>query len=459
MIAVNIGKTFLKAYNQKYGRSYSAKEFFERQFFPLFYDHQKYMQWITNSPFVQGIRKGEYPTKDERAEKLKKLIEKISTYAPDASIAIGFPSLDLVATTSGQITNIELGITEEDVYASWIGGGFGIGVQGGLVIFFDVPEILLKLYDGWQIYRNYLEEIPKLRPNQIDTWNGQWLSHVYNLRNYVESSPTANFEPFSIKKDGTVEIATQKWVKVLLGIAQHFPGQKITGYIFSLGQMNTTIGFIPFFLPDIVKPIDYYKRLFGENDFLQNAKIIEDLLGDDFSLRQSCMRGQIGIEAMQPRNLMPYIRLKRGEYKMPVYKKAPTIRPKKDETTEEFEVRQKKAFEKYNQQLVTFKTYEGWIMATLDDESLYAKAEKYAQCFIEYQKGAGKGKKDRINHVKQVLKAKNRRFFIEELITIIENEKLEQINELVEEVVKIPSDNFPYFLTLIRFRYAYLNQN
>ena len=334
----------------------------------------------------------------------------------------------------------------------------GVGVQGGLVIFLDVPEILLKLYDGWQIYRNYLKEMPKLRPNQIDTWNGQWLSHAYNSRNYVESSPTANFEPFSTKKDGTVEVATQKWVKILVGIAQHFPGKKITGYIFSLGQMNTTIGFIPFFLPSILKPIDYYKKLFGENDFLQNAKIIEDLLGGDFSLRQSCMRGQIGIEAMQPKGLMPFIKMERGEIKLPAYKKEPQLKLQNDESAEEFEDRKKRAFIKYNEQLVTFKTYEGWLMATLDDASLYEKAEKYAQCFIEYQKGAGKGKKDRINHIKQALKAKNRRFFIEELITIIENEKLEPINELVEQIVKMPPDNFPYFLTLIRFRYAYLNQ-
>ncbi len=458
MIAVNIGKTFLKAYNQKYGKSYSAKEFFEQEFFPLFYDHPKYMQWITNSPFVQGIRKGEYPTEDERAEKLERLIEKISTYAPDASIAIGFPSLDLVATTSGQITNIELGITEEDVYASWIGGGLGIGVQGGLVIFLDVPEILLKLYDGWHIYRNYLEEIPKLRPNQIDTWNGQWLSHVYNPRNYVESSPTANFAPFSTKKDGSVEVTTQKWVKVLSGIAQRFPDQKLTGYIFKLGQMNETIGFIPFFLPEIVKPIDYYKRLFGENDFLQNAIIIEDLLGDDFSLKQSCMRGQIGIEAMQPKGLMPFIRLKR-EAKVPEYKRKPHLTPKKGESVEEFKERQIKTFEKYNEQIVTFKTYEGWLMATLDDVSLYEKAERYAKCFIEYEAGAGKGRKNRANHVKQALQAKNRRSFIDSLTTIIEEEKMDEINNLVEDVVKMPVDNFQYFLTLIRFRYAYLNQN
>ncbi len=458
MIAVNIGKTFLRAYNHKYDKNYSAKEFFEQEFFPLFYNHPKYMQWVTNSPFVQGLRKGKYPTEDERVQKLDRLKDKISSLSPDASIAIGFPSLDLVATTSGQITNLDLGIKEEDVYASWIGGGFGIGVQGGLVIFFDLPEILLKLYDGWQIYRNELQEKPKLRPNQIDTWNGQWLSHVYNKRYYVEASPTANFNPLETKKDGTVQVATQKWVKVLAGIAQHFSEQRITGYIFNLGQTNTTIGFIPFSLPSITKPIEYYKRLFGENDYLQNARLIEDLLGSELTLYSSCKRGQIGINAMQPKGLMPFIRMHRSEMKLPEYRKKPILKPKNNESVEEFDDRKKKSLDKYNNHIVTYKTYEGWLMATLNDESLYEKAEKYAQCFIEYQKGAGKGKKDRINHVKQALKAKNRHFFIEELVTIIENEKLEPINELVKEIVKMPGDNFPYFLTLIRFRYAYLNQ-
>ena len=137
MIAVNIGKTFLRAYNEKYECHYTAKEFFVKEYFPLFFDHGKYMQWITNSPFVQGLKKGESPAPAKRKEKLETLLGNLSRNAPDASIAIGFPSLNPIATTSGQVTDLELPLHEEEAYLSWIGGGFGIGIKGGLSLLFN----------------------------------------------------------------------------------------------------------------------------------------------------------------------------------------------------------------------------------------------------------------------------------------------------------------------------------
>lgn len=66
MIAATIGRKFLLAYNRKFGTHYDAKTFFTEQYFPLFFDHEKYMQWVTNSPFVQGIKKGKCLTAVER---------------------------------------------------------------------------------------------------------------------------------------------------------------------------------------------------------------------------------------------------------------------------------------------------------------------------------------------------------------------------------------------------------
>ncbi len=201
MIAATIGKIFLQAYNRKFGKHYDAKTFFIEKHFPLFFDHEKYMQWITNSPFVQGIKKGAAPTASERREKLNVLIRKIEQSEADASIAIGFPSLDLTATTSGQITNLRLPISHEDVYSSWIGSALGIGVQGGISILFDREQILMDLFEGWEIYRDYLECMPKLRGNQINTWNGQWLAHRYGT-DFIEEDPLVGFDPFTTTKEG-----------------------------------------------------------------------------------------------------------------------------------------------------------------------------------------------------------------------------------------------------------------
>lgn len=459
MIAVNIGKIFLKAFNNQYNQSHSAKTFFEQVFVPLFYDHPKYMRSGGNAPFENPkFSQKNRPGIEERRERIANTISKIEN-DPAGSSAIGFPSIDIMATTSGQVTNTNLHITPENVYYSWIGGGLGIGVQGGLVIYFDDPRILLKIFEGWQIYRNYLEEMPKLRPNQIDTWNGQWLAHVFDKRNYSNGElQNIRSDVFETKKEGIAELTTQKWVKILAGISMEFPEEKLIGYIFSLGQTNTTIGFIPFYLHNIRRPIDYYIKLFGDIDFFRNAGQIEDLLGSDFSLKKSCETGQIGIKAMQPAGMMPFITMRKKEYKMPAYKQEPVIQPKKGENEYDFEDRKKKEFIKHNEQKVSFQTYESWIMATLNDLSLYDKATQYANCLIKYEEGSGKGKKDRINHVKEALQAKNRKSFIDALTTIVVNEKIKEIDELVREIEKMPVDNFLYFLTLIRFRYAFLNQ-
>ena len=301
MIASTIGKTFLKAYNQKYEKDYSAKEFFEEVFFKIFYDDKKYLQWITNSPFVQGIKKGHPPNAEQRAEKLQKLIAKISDGATDASVAIGYSSTDVLATTSGQVSNLAINIDEQEIYASWIGGGFGIGVKGGFSMYINEPKVLMTLFEGWHYYRNFLQEMRRLRPNQIDTWNGQWLAHAYNKRFFIKNNPLSNFEPFNTKKDGVMELETQTWVKVVFGLSQVFPNSTVLAYVFSLGQTNKTVGFIPVVLPKVRKVIHLYKKLFGENQYLKDANTIEKIFGDKNSIYRACERGAIGIRALEPK--------------------------------------------------------------------------------------------------------------------------------------------------------------
>jgi hypothetical protein len=439
MIAAKIGKTLLEAYNSEKGTKHNAKSFFEEVFFKLFYDDEKYMQWVTNSPFVQGMKKGIAPTQKERNEKLEKLKIKIKENEPDASIAIGFPSSDLTATTSGQVSSMKLPFEEEDVYSSWIGGGLGIGIQGGLSIYFDNPKILMLLCEGWSVYRHdFLNKsaYKKMRGNQIDTWNGQWLSHILS-KDFMKEQPLLDFEGLDTTKDGTIELKTQNWLKVLFGIAYQFPDLIITGYIFSLGQTNRTVGFIPFVLPQINKPIHLYKKLFGENEYLKHSKKIEDIYGSELSFIKCCEMGSIGIKALEPKGLKGYIfPSKEGEVKYPNYKKADDI------------------------QTVSFNTYITWIIAMLKNESLWDKAETYAQAFVDFEGGAKNAKKDRVNDVSKVLSSPNRKSFIDTMTILVEKSDSQPVNflELAEQVDKMPADNFSYFLTLIRFRYAYLKK-
>ena len=85
----------------------------------------------------------------------------------DASIAIGYPTLDINATTSGQVTNLQNNVSKDDIYYSWIGAGLGIGLQGGFSVLFSEKKILLDIFDGWKVYRDALNNTPNLRGNQI----------------------------------------------------------------------------------------------------------------------------------------------------------------------------------------------------------------------------------------------------------------------------------------------------
>ncbi len=427
MIAVNIGKTFLKAYNKQFETNYDAKTFFIEKYYPLFFDHEKYMQWITNSPFVQGIKKGSPPTAEERKQKLNVLIDKISRQDADASIAIGFPSLDVTATTSGQLSNLTLPLNKDDVYFSWIGSGFGIGVQGGLSIFFNHPKLLLDIFEGWEIYRNFLNTTSSLRGNQINTWNGQWITHRYNKRTYDPKDKTASFQGMSSTKDGGMEVNTQSWTDVLIGISYHYSNTQMVGYVYSLGQMNTTIGFIPFNLPQIRKPIELYEKYFNTSD----RDRVRHLFGTQFGFIKACQMGAIGINALEPKGLREY--LEKG--------KIPSLTAQDEEKT------------------INFNTYQIWLLAMLNNEQLWDKAQNVAVILNKYAQSSEKGKKDKSNNVIKVLKAVNKPQFIESLTTIVEDSsEIVQIDEIAQLVNSMPIDNVPYFLTLIRFKYAVINK-
>ena len=441
MYTTVIGRTFLDAYNKRENSNYTAKEFFEKVFVTVFYDHPKYLMTGGNSPLENpkiSWKKGKYPSKEERFERIRKTVEKIENSTPDASIAIGFPSLDLSATTSAQITNLSIEFNKSDIYLSWIGSGLGVGVNGGLILLFNNPEILLQTFDGWKYYRSYLNDktYEKLRGNQITTWNGQWLCHL-NSEYYDKENPLMDFteKAMQISKSGEMEFFTQKWLQIVIAISNIVNEKRLVAYIYNLSQTNTTIGFIPFNIYSILKPIQLYKELFGENNYLKDAKKIESLYGTAFGFATACQRGQIGIQALEPKGLRQYMTSYHGKTKMPNYTKA------NDEI------------------IINYNTYITWVIAMLDNEKLWSLAGEVADNLIAFIKSDERTTSTkRTNSVKQVLEVKNKKQFLEALIPIMEEtDNKNPFIQLGYEINKMVSDNFPYFHTLIRFRYAEKN--
>jgi len=412
---------------------------------PLFFDHPKYMMTAGNSPLENpklswdDMIKGEkaFETPDQRKNRINKMIQKIENEKADASIAVGYGVLDQSAATSGQITNIDIPNNKEDIYLSWIGAGLGIGVVGGITILFDKPELLMDVFEGWKYYRQYLENNPLLKGNQINTWNGQWISYRYGFA-FDKDDPTAGLNPMEKTNNDLFNIPTIIWVKVLLGIAKHFQGVNLVGYLYNIGQTNSTIGFIPFKLDEITRPNLFYEKIFGKEAFMRNIKQIEELYGTAFGIRVACQYGSIGVAALEPKGLKSYMPSAKGGGKTSL---------KKNDNTK----------------IIIFNTYLIWILAMLNNDELWNQSQQIAKLLWAYEAEAEKLRTNRTNNVKQLLDSTSAKVFLQNLIPIVEDEvkagkDVILYNELGKMINSLPSYNFPYFNTLIKFQYALINK-
>ena len=431
MITSNIGKIFLDAYNEEYGTSYDARTFFLEQFYPLFFDQNKQMMYAINSPFVQklpscrdcikGIKS--FENIEQRAKRLNAFIEKVENNDADMSIAIGYPSIEVNAKTSGQVTDLKMNTSKEDIFLSWIGGALGITVSGGVSILFTHKNILLDIFKGWKFYRKALNETLMLDGNKINSWNGQWLFHYYDQREYEEENPLANFAPYKVDKDGIIGIETQTWTKILIAISRKYDVVKLLAYIYILSKSNTTIGFIPFDLTQIRRPIHLYEKIFG----MSNGRNAESLWGTAIGFKTACTYGAIGIKAMEPKGLRDYV----------------------------YKGKQPKA---HNYDNINYNVYIIWIYAMLNNDELWEKSQELAKLLNEASSDKDKSiSTKRKNLVETMLNATNKKQFIAaaaEVVSFIG--KIDEFKGIVKEIHGMPTDNVPYFLTLLRFQYKTL---
>ncbi len=506
MITVPVGRTLLNAYNEKYNKSYSAKEFFDHVYFELFFNNKKYLYWVQNSSFVQELstsKKGEKGIRetikdsegktikfnsedeaetyletivkprtdfleaksvkkngikilktlneDERKIKLEEFHKKVNNAYDnndiEASVALGFPASESkeFATTSGLVSSVKIEIDIEEIYLSWIGAGLSIGVAGGFSILFDQPDILLKVYDGWKVYRKFLNNpsLEDLAPNKITSWNGQWLNYIYDK--YPEPAPdfgTLNEKGvFKATTKGTV-INTVKWSQLFFNLSKHFSNKTYTGYLFSFGQRNTTLGFFPFRFSEAKTLIGTYKKLFGKNAVLRDAKKYEQIYG--IHIKRACELGAIGIQALEPEGLKEYF--KPG--------KTPSFKKEKNEEKD------------YEKNIIPFRTYKTWLLAMISKNKeemvdyTATIAKTLIQCAEAYRKEK-KGKTKFSNQIKELLSSSSKRAFIDQLSELIRekefvnNEQLDVFNELKNRVHLSNSVDFKYLITLIKFDYAF----
>jgi hypothetical protein len=436
MITNLIGRTFLEAYNNKYQKDYSPKDFFEKEYFEVFFNHVKYMQWVTNSPFVQ-MKKGQKPellSVVDRKEKLLNLHEKIKDEEPDASFALGFPASEVndYASTSGQVSDVLIPVSDDDIYLSWIGSGLGIGVAGGYNLLFNDEEITLKTFEGWKIYRKYLNDktLDKMRGNQINSWNGQWVRYLLggDFQEDFDFSRLADEDIFKVESS-LIEVNTVNWSLLFFSLSQLYPDKELTAYVYSFGQTNKTIGFIPFQLKEGTNLRKVYGKLYGD-EYSFNSKEFESLFG--IHIKRACELGSIGIQALRPEGLKKYMFDSKN------------LSFKKEEDN------------------IIYHAYKTWLIAMLskNKEEIIDYTLELAKTISKYRTGAtGTERKNLIE--KNLLGAKSKREFIDALTTMvkgIDDESLNTLKELKDEVHLMTNEEFGYFGTLLKFDYAFVEK-
>ncbi len=460
MFTTTIGRTFLTEYNRRENKNLTAEEFYDEVFFPLFFDHPKYLMWAQNSPFVQGIsKKKPFFEHNERVEKLAQFHEKVARGERDASIAIGYPASEVkeFATTSGLVTDLEVPMDEEEVYHSWIGGALTIGVAGGYAILFNDPEITYATFEGWKLYRSFLNDdsLSLLRPNQVTTWNGQWLTYRFGKR-YREDVDFRTLESqgaFSIDKD-KIEVNTVEWSKLFFSLSYQFPERVQTGYVFSLGQTNKTLGFFPFYFKSGRTLVEIYQKLFSKESYEVNKNDFEALFGKH--IKRACELGAIGLQALEPKNLSKYFADASN-----LNLKAPDLSMKKNESEEDYAERKTKLEGKDKENIITFQTYKTWLIAmiTKNKEEMLDYTSGIAKALLKYREGARKN--DRKNLLeKQLFASSKKRDFLKALNEIVsdssvETEIIEQIKELRDRAFLMSEEDFTYLALLLKFDYAY----
>jgi len=262
-----------------------------------------------------------------------------------------------------------------------------------------------------------------LKGNQINTWNGQWLSHYYDPREYDADMPLAGYSPYNTNKDGIINIDTQTWTKILIAVSKKYRNAQILGYIYSIGKTNKTIGFIPFDLTQIRRPIHLYEKIFG----MSNGRNVESLWGTAIGFKTACTYGAIGIKAMEPKGLRDYV----------------------------YKGKQPKA---HNYDNINYNVYIIWIYAMLNNDELWEKSQELAKLLNEASSDKDKSiSTKRKNLVETMLNATNKKQFIAaatEVVSFIG--KIDEFKGIVKEIHGMPTDNVPYFLTLLRFQYKTL---
>ena len=428
MYTAYVGRRLIDLYNEHRhdGPALSPQGFFDGVVFPVVFDDARYLFWPNNSPFAQPTYSGKREDPAVRQEALAETHEKISKVTqPLGHLFMGGMADGPMETTSGQVSTVGASTQPEEAYCSWVGALAGAGLKGGLSMLIDHDEVLLALLDGWFAYRSYLDQTPGLKGNQVETWNGHWLTHRFGY-DYRADDPLRDLELPTTKSTG---IKTKEWAAVLFALAGALPDKTPTVYLYSLGQTNETVGFRQLHLPEVQRLSSLHEKLFGHVEGVSSRSLAE-MYDTQYSIYKACEQGTIGLRALKPDKLRDY---------MPGGKKNKIPKPTRSAN-------------KQNR----YRIYQTWIVAMLNNEELITLTEETAQALRDHAASGTKGRTTSKRRAEEVLKAGHRRAFLDALTAVLEEDgsRADHFNKVADQVVKMPASDFPLFATLLRLKYT-----
>lgn len=425
-----IGKKFLRIYNRRTSSEYSAEKFFHEVFFRLFFNDASHLMHVANSPFFQKPKPADVAKHGSVAlAQLANLAYNIRNDVPNMSVFVGGSSKDPGGVTSGQVSNIPIQIDAEEMYASWIGQGLSIGVNGGFALLMEIEEILWAIYEGWSVYRKYLDETPGLKEKQIETWNGQWVRHYFSPQ-YDKKKPYFGITPSPEYVQGKLAITTVRWSTVIMTLANRFPGCNMIAYAYNLSQTNTTLGFIPLNLKEIHTLFDVCHELY--DGILPLTQFMQ--WESSYNLKEACALGTIRLKAMEPFGLRAY--MPRGS--------APYAQGKDFSTSNDDSPK-------------NYHLYKIWLYAMLKKQEIIQMTEELAGLLVAHENGRpglNKSKANRSQEVKKIIESRYFKEFAANIPPLLSEENCLRVEEIVQKCyLEIPTDHFPLFLTLVRLKY------
>lgn len=448
MNTIYVGKLLLKILSDERGKTINAHTFFEEEFWPVMFNvpDTKHLMQVHNSAFFQGSYAKEAEKLNievplHRKNKFQAQLKGVATGKEKLSgnIGVGFMASGPKETTFGQVTDLPMHFTEEELLHSWFGGALGIGFGGGFDFLSTEPDLVRFIYSGWSYYRKLIEDTPNLKGRQIETWNGLWL--LYGLDHIKE--PIKAYDALSQKLNSAldtsksvVKLDRPEWSDQILAMAKAFgKDDPIALHGYSLGSTNKTLGYLIVQIPKVRKfsqLFDYYVA--QESDFKSVA--LTDVFKTHYSMRSAARYGRLGLRALTPKDFPKHM----GS-------EAPSLD------------KLQKYFYKEPYQFIVYKS---WIIAMLNNEELHELAEELAKSLLFYK---NKGKDefstalDKGKNIENLWEKRYAAFFIHRLADIVNDVK--QADDVYKKVSKAAAtqmtpEQFQLFLSLLRFEYSFL---